>query len=135
MIIQPQDFVSPVGFVVFVGAAPCGCPTVYRGNVLYHTISVYSVTACRGVLYTPLPNIRGFSSICSVTQYADVVLFALDLDIVAGDPCDAACALTSADLFVEPVGADVLGEEFLKGGKAFFGLEPSLFLEKGLADL
>ncbi len=35
IITRPQDVVSTVGFVVFVGAAPRGCPTVYRGNVLY----------------------------------------------------------------------------------------------------
>jgi hypothetical protein len=39
-----------------------------------YTISVYCVMKCRGVLHTPLPHPRGFSSFCSITQHADVVL-------------------------------------------------------------
>ncbi len=38
------------------------------------TTSVYSVTACRGALRTPLPYPRGALSLCSITQQADFVL-------------------------------------------------------------
>ncbi len=46
------------------------CGGVLRGD----TKSVYRVAACRGVLHTPLTDPRGFSSICSVTQRAGIVL-------------------------------------------------------------
>ncbi len=39
------------------------------------TTSVYWVTACRGVLHTPLPHPREFSSFCSSMQHADFVGF------------------------------------------------------------
>ncbi len=44
-----------------------------QGNAPCHTIFVYCVTACRGVLHTPLPHPREFSSFCSIMQHVDVV--------------------------------------------------------------
>ncbi len=44
--------------------------TIYAG---VHTKSVSWDLSCRGVLHTTLPYPRGFSSICSVTQQADLV--------------------------------------------------------------
>ncbi len=65
--------------------APRGCPRIgrfanrpyivrsYITRRSYHSFSVCSVTACRGVLHTPLPHPRGFLSFCSITHLTDLV--------------------------------------------------------------
>ncbi len=89
-----------------------------------YTRSVYCLTACRGVLHTPLTHPRGCSLFCSITQRVDFVS-AEELELLWVVEADLCGTFVLGDAALD---LDVFADERLCGGLVGEGL-----LESGCA--